>query len=839
MAARTDLIPQSQGASDALIRGRRGLPTLAGAVCCALCVYLPAAAAAQPPAAPSGSHRICSGSLDLHVVDALDHVPIPDVAIVVNQVAAGQTDARGRLTLTGLCEGDISVEAARLDYQPARQVIRLAGAASVEIELEIAFTETVTIVAKAPPPVDMRSTATVSGAALERKRGQSLSETVADVPGVSQLGAGSGVAKPVVRGQLGRRLPLMVDGVRHRSQDWGLDHAPEIDPILADRITIVRGASGVRHGSDAIGGAVLVDPPDPPSKPGTAGQAHLVGSSNGLGGSLAGRARWVSAAAPRLAWQADGSIKRLAAPATPDYPLDNTGESEWSAGLTTSYRAGGDDTYKLSYRHYQADLGVCTCYRVESPADFFAQTGQGKPLGSDLFTSRFEIARPYQAVAHELAMARGRWTAGAAGIITGTYAFQLDHRREFDIVRQATTGPQFMFRLWTHDLDAVFEHKPLHLSEHLHLQGSVGIVGMLQVHSYQGLPLVPSHEAAGAGAYLSERLSGHDFEIEAGMRYDLLARTAFLARGDFLRLVRSGQLAENACGELRSDTGPVDCTSAFHTISASLGGLLRLSPRWSAKVDLSTASRPPNPDEQYMNGTSPSFPVLGLGKPDLGPETSYAASATTTYAGDRISGEVSAHASFIADYMYFAPAIGDDGRPIFDVLIRGVFPRFVTRPVDALFYGADGSLSVAPASWLEIGAQGSMVRARNLTDSSYLVFIPPDRVRGSVAVARKGLLGLEKATASVAGTYVARQTRFDLTADLAPPPDAYAVADAEIAAEAQVGGGQALTFALRGTNLLGARYRDYTSLLRYFADRPGRQLMLRITLSYESSNPSP
>ena len=76
-----------------------------------------------------------------------------------------------------------------------------------------------------------------------------------------------------------------------------------------------------------------------------------------------------------------------------------------------------------------------------------------------------------------------------------------------------------------------------------------------------------------------------------------------------------------------------------------------------------------------------------------------------------------------------APAIDAMGDPIFDVTIRGAFPRFVTRPVDAMFYGADGGIAVTPVPWLELGAQASLVRARNRTDDSYLVFVPPDRVR--------------------------------------------------------------------------------------------------------------
>ena len=796
-------------------------------------------ASAQEPAesgAARGDGGPCSGSIDLHVVDSLMHEPVPAALVAANGVPVGMTDERGRLTLQGLCRGEVVLDVAALEHRKVRRVLALAESASLEIQLEPVFEE-VSIQEKAVAPTDMQSRTVVSGEALEHKRGQSLSDAVADVPGVTQLRSGSGVAKPIVRGLFGRRLPMLVDGVRHRSQDWGLDHAPEIDPFVADRITVLRGASGVRYGSDAIGGVLLVDPPEPLRAPGFGAESHAVGFSNGLGGSLMARAQGVPAAAPGLSLEVEGSAKRLRAPATPNYPLDNTGETEWSAGATAVYRRGGD-SYQLSLRHFGTELGVCSCYHIESADDFFAQLGRQRPKGAELYSSEARIERPYQKVAHELGLARGRWSAGRTGTVTATYALQYDDRREYEVVRQATTGPQFAFRLWTHDLDATFEHNPIHLTEHLHLSGSAGVVGMAQVHSYDGLPLVPDHRAVAAGAYAIERLWADSYELEAGVRYDFLTRSASLIRRDFLRLVRSGQLAEDACGTLGPDTDPVACASAYHTVSASLGGLVRFGSAWSARLDLSTASRPPNPDEQYINGTAPSFPVFGLGKPDLGSETSYSASLTGAYAGTRINAEVSAFGNFISDYIYFAPAIGSDGKPIFDVIIRGAFPRFVTRAVDAVFYGADGQINIAPVRWLDLGAQASAVRARNVSDGSYLVFIPPDRVRGSIAGSLPGFRGIDRAAASFAGAYVARQARFDLAADLAPPPPGYFLAEASLGVEAHVAG-QLVKVALQGTNLLGARYREYTSLLRYFADQPGRQLMLRISLSYASPKHTP
>ena len=249
---------------------------------------------------------------------------------------------------------------------------------------------------------------------------------------------------------------------------------------------------------------------------------------------------------------------------------------------------------------------------------------------------------------------------------------------------------------------------------------------------------------------------------------------------------------------------------------------------------MSTSSRAPNPDEQYINGNSPTFPVLGLGKPDLGPETTYSTSLTTSWSSARVTAEASAYANLINDYIYFAPAIAASGQPIFDVTVAGSFPRFTTRPVNAAFYGADGGVAVAPVAQLQVGAQVSIVRARDRSDHSYLVFVPADRARGSVRYKLPTLGPLHETSLMASVERVRRQYRYDRNADLAPPPAGYTLLGAALTTHLDVHHDD-LEIALEGTNLANVRYRDYTSLLRYFADQPGRQLMLRLSIHFNTT----
>ena len=143
---------------------------------------------------------------------------------------------------------------------------------------------------------------------------------------------------------------------------------------------------------------------------------------------------------------------------------------EWNVGGTVGYRLKDSD-FKLSYRHYQARLGVCRCLSIGSSEDFLDQLERDEPIGADQFDDDFEIERPYQSAVHDQLLARARFRPKALGTITATYALQWDQRKEFAIVRTAT-GPQFDFRLWTHDFDVVLNHKPIHLNNRLHLRGA-------------------------------------------------------------------------------------------------------------------------------------------------------------------------------------------------------------------------------------------------------------------------------------------------------------------------------------------------------------------------------
>lgn len=669
---------------------------------------------------------------------------------------------------------------------------------------------------------------TISVEDLERSGGDDLGETISDVPGVAMGRGNSDSTKPIIRGQVERRLLVLFDGVRHESQKWGLDHATEIDPFAAGEVHVIKGAAGVRYGPDAIGGVVLVEPPPLRADAGIGGKAQVVGSSNGLRGVAAARVDGASAALPGFAWRVEGNYARGAALSTPTYVLGNTASEEWNAGGKVGY-SRGITQLEGSYRHFDLAGGVCYCVQSGSPEDFLSQLDADAPVGADIWTTTYEIGRPYQAVTHDIALARSTFSLGGGGKVKVTYAFQANLRQEFEPAREAITGPQYDFTLRTHSLDASLDHSEVGLRSVGWLRGGLGLAGTFQENVYRGLPLIPNFRSFQGGVYGFERLDTGPVEVEVGARYDHLSRTAYLTPSAFQRSVARDTLSVEDC-EVGEDAA--SCPAAYDAASASLGGLWQVVPdRLEARVDLSTASRFPNADELYMNGSAPTFPVYALGDPSLGPETTWGTSPTLGLRLAWIEAEASTYLNYIDDYVYFAPELGDDGEPVVDVTIEGAFPRFAYRPIDALFYGFDGGVTLAPEAPVGLVLQGAVVRAVDAGTEGPLVMIPADRVEATARMAPRQIGPFAESFAEVSGLYVFEQTHVDLDADLAPPPDAYFLLDAAVGAQLPLGK-RTLKLGLEAHNILNARYRDYSSLLRYYADEPGRDVRLRVGLDF-------
>ena len=92
----------------------------------------------------------------------------------------------------------------------------------------------------------------ISSSEIHRAAGSSLATLLERISGVSSLSTGTTVSKPVIHGMHGNRILIINNGARQTGQQWATDHAPEVDINESGNILVIKGADGVRYGSDAL-----------------------------------------------------------------------------------------------------------------------------------------------------------------------------------------------------------------------------------------------------------------------------------------------------------------------------------------------------------------------------------------------------------------------------------------------------------------------------------------------------------------------------------------------------------------------------------------------------------
>lgn len=84
-----------------------------------------------------------------------------------------------------------------------------------------------------------------------------IGDLLAKLPGVSSTSFAPGSSRPVLRGQQGERVRVLIDGLGTLDvSNTSVDHAVTIEPITLERIEVLRGPAVLLYGSQAIGGAV-------------------------------------------------------------------------------------------------------------------------------------------------------------------------------------------------------------------------------------------------------------------------------------------------------------------------------------------------------------------------------------------------------------------------------------------------------------------------------------------------------------------------------------------------------------------------------------------------------
>jgi iron complex outermembrane receptor protein len=493
-----------------------------------------------------------------------------------------------------------------------------------------------TIVVTASPLEHDRDELAIPVARIERDAllenlGSTLGETINRVPGVASTGFTAGASRPVIRGQNAFRTEVLEDGLRTQdvSQE-SPDHAVPVNPLVAQRVEIVRGPATLRYGGGASAGVVNVITnrvPDRNREEGISGEVFgglgLVADERDFAASFDGRRG-------ELAFHADGVFRR-----SDDYSIPNnerpriqssTGTESWIGSIGTAWlgeksRLGG------SYTRVENKYGI--------PND---QESVDIDMHADRFRFEGDLLEAFD-FAPEIRV-RGVYTNYKHDEVEDGVAGQTYYNDEFD-------GRIEML------------HRPV-----------LGFVGAVGIHTqYRDLKakgeaaefLAPTDRSVGALYLFEEYKLASETHVELGFR------------------VEQSRVEG-------TDIDDVDQDRHFTALSGALGFVHDPTDWLTLAINGAVSQRAPSQSELLARGAHEATNTFEIGDPDLDLETSYSGDFRVEARNDVGRLEWTSFVTHYDDYIFAALdglRVDEDGTPDPNGELDRLF--YINR--DALFYG--------------------------------------------------------------------------------------------------------------------------------------------------------
>lgn len=781
------------------------------------------------------SQTSCTSSLTGQVTDAGGN-PLFGTTILLTPGNIGvSTDEEGRFMFDNLCAGSYRVKLQYVGYKEISVRLQISGNVPMAFMLEEEVTELNEVVIRHHDAANTEHATNfreLNERQLAETAGRTLGETLKEIPGVTSLQTGPGIFKPVIHGVHSQRILILNHGIRQEGQQWGAEHAPEIDPFIASNIVVIKDASAIKYGTDALGGVIVVNPAPLPETNTIGGTLASVLQSNGRSGTVSGMIEGGISGQDGWGWRVQGTARRSGDSEAPDYVLTNTGVRELNFSTATGYhtkKLGLD----LFFSRFQSDIGILRGTGIGNLDDLVNAMERDEPLYTGAFS--YQVGEPRQAVSHNLLKLNGH-TSGRSGEWRFQYGFQNNGRKEFDLrIGDLSEIPAIDLQLNTHSVDTEWE---THHSEKRTF--SVGANAMYQVNKNipgtQRIPFIPNFKNLSGGMFATSKLFFSDWTVNAGVRYDF---RSYAVKGfDF----------KNARYNASFD---------FSSVSASLGVIRHLAREQSINLNLSTSWRPPHVSELYSVGTHQSAAAIEYGLMldhttnevrsidgiRFSPEQAVKAVASYQIKSEKVRFALSPYANYILNYIYLRP----EG---ITRNIRGVYPYFRYAQTNALFVGADMDAAIRFYKYLIATPKISLLKAQDVVNNDFFLFIPSNRFSLNLRYERPEVLELRDAYFETGVQHVARQIfsprvitvreikeaeeggedPFNGDAsifDFADAPGGYYLFSA--AAGCSITKGKVkYDFRLSADNLLNERYRDYTNRFRYYADDRGRNMTFSI-----------
>jgi iron complex outermembrane receptor protein len=751
----------------------------------------------------------CTIKLSGHVVDSDTKEKLVSATVTLIEPARTIiTNDNGDFVFDNVCAGNYTIRITHVSCDTIVQKVVLSKTQHIDFNLPHAVNTLGTVTVTGLRGLQNTGIKIeLSGRQLEETKGLSLAQALSKLNGVTMLQTGSNIAKPVIHGLHSNRILTINNGVRQEGQQWGNEHAPEIDPFIADNLTVIKGVDELRYGSDAIGGVILVNPKALRQLPGYYAEFNTGYFTNNRQYVVSGIFEQQLKKLPAFSYRLQGTFKKGANIATPGYRLNNTGLQEENFSATAGWKK---DKYNIEafYSQFHTTVGIFSGSHIGNLTDLQNAIAAPKPNDIFLGDNSYTIKRPYQDVLHRLFKLKSDFTAGKSKFNI-LLAAQYNHRKEYDVVRSSSIkGPQLNLGILTLSEDVSWEHPAIN-----NIKGTVGISSVQQDNSAGGTFLIPNYTSASFGSYWLERWTKHNWEVQGGVRYDY-------------KDINTVRYPYNGI--------PQKYAFNFSTVASSLNGSYKFSPNAKANLNVTLASRAPHVNELLSDGVHHGTATYEVGDYNLKIERSvnFAAGFSYTNTAKTFNADVTLYNNLINNFIYQQP------KPDEPVLtIRGAFPKLVYQQTDALLRGVDIGAGYSFTKHIQLTSKASLLRAHNRRMDDWLILMPSDRLTNELTYNFSNEGKLKDTYFSVELASVFKQTRVPSDKngkqDYKAPPEGYNLINVNASTIIKIGK-VPVTLGVTASNLLNKSYREYLNSFRYYTDDMGRNIGIRLKVPIEN-----
>ena len=779
----------------------------------------------------------CDNSLSGIVTDIHDGQLLIGVTLIIADTEqAVQTGLDGEFSFSNLCNDTYFIQVSHPYCLTKGFTVRISGNTKKSFKLEHHIEELNQITIEGKAYSDKSKTLlenTINKEELERFNSGSLGDALNSLSGVSSLNTGSTVVKPMINGLHSSRVVIVNNGVRMEDQEWGAEHAPNIDINSVSNLTVIKGAGALQYSGDAVGGVIIAEASKVPVKDSLYGKTLMTATSNGRGASLSSKLT----KSYQNGWYAtlQGSLKRFGDFEAPDYVLSNTGIFERSASLQVGFNRF-DYGIEGYYSIFKNEIGILRASHLGGAQDQIRAIDSDVPLIINDFT--YTINAPRQDVTHHLATIKGFKRFENFGKLSIQYDFQRNNRLEFDIRRgddkkKAASDLQLDTHTVLLDLDAP-------LSDKIVLK--TGLMAKYQknvANPDTGVRrLIPDFQMYDLGMYFVMDYQLNDqWLLEAGGRFDYSFMDVFkFYRTSFWELRNYDQLFPEIVLEELENQILTNPQLNFNNGSATLGANYTFGEDYKLFFNYSMASRAPNSSELFSEGLHHSASRIELGDLSFNSEIAHKVALTFQKENDLFSFNVNPYINTISDFIVNEPTE-------IQQTLRGNFQVWEYRQTDAQLLGVDVDASYAFAKNFRLNSQFSLVKGYDQTLDAPLIGMPPVNISNEIVYQNPEFNNIRL---SLQSAYHFKQNDYPNTnfevfipetetyklVDVSSTPDAYHLLNFNSSIDINLNQKSKLTVGLRITNVLNTSYRNYLNRLRDYADDLGRNFLFNLKINY-------